>query len=656
MGRGAFDTTVREFRMTPSLHERVVAAIGQHYELEDEIGRGGMSVVFRARDLRLNRPVAIKVLPPELAHDPAIRARFTREAQMSAQLSHAHIVPIYDVGDRDGIAYFVMALVAGSNLATHLTREPRQPVDEVRRILGEVTDALAYAHLRGVIHRDIKPDNILLDRQTGRAVVTDFGIAWAMETGARLTATGIAVGTPTYMSPEQAVGERELDGRSDLYSVGVLGYQMLTGRVPFEAGNSMALLLKHVSERPRPIADLRPDAPRPLRDTIERAMMKAPEDRWPTAAAMRDALLSPDSLGVAWRADQRDPVRYTSPRPDGSRRVAALGSPVPKAATVRGDGRKPVAGRDEQGYRGAPSSQRRAPADLVLEPPHLASLTPEQRDDLRLWHGRVHLLDRVKAMRGYAVMTLAAVAGGIGGFAFGIEEAPPFVFAPLFPIYMSMKLWRRGKSLRETGLKLRRVLLMPRAHWVLRPRLAPGEQQLEKLAPREVLDTPEGAVIRRAVEDRTAILDIFAKLPKDDRALLPDLTATVKSLVERVAHLAQMLHRLDGSIDPTLGHELDARITQVERESGSVDGERQLTLLRRQRATLDELVHQRAALARQLDSAGLALGNLRLDLIKLRSSGLQSALSDVTTATQEARALSSEIDAVLAAAAEMRHL
>src|SRR5262245_31384919 len=143
--------------MTESLQDRVIAAIGQQYELEGEIGRGGMSVVYRARDIRLNRPVAVKVLPPELAHDPAIRARFTREAQMSAQLSHAHIVPIYDVGERDGIAWFVMALVTGSNLGAHLTREPRQPLDEVRRILSEVADALAYAHLRGVIHRDIKP-------------------------------------------------------------------------------------------------------------------------------------------------------------------------------------------------------------------------------------------------------------------------------------------------------------------------------------------------------------------------------------------------------------------------------------------------------------------------------------------------------------------
>src|SRR5690606_26420660 len=155
-----------------------------------------------------NRSVAIKVLPPELAYDPAVRTRFTREAQTSAQLSHAHIVPIYDVGERDGLAYFVMALVTGGNLAALLAQLPRPPIEEVRRLLCEICDALAYAHQRGVVHRDIKPDNILLEGESGRAMVTDFGIARAMEAGGRLTATGIAVGTPAYMSPEQALGER----------------------------------------------------------------------------------------------------------------------------------------------------------------------------------------------------------------------------------------------------------------------------------------------------------------------------------------------------------------------------------------------------------------------------------------------------------------
>src|SRR3954471_12001244 len=306
--------------MTDSLQERVSGALSGQYEIESEIGRGGMSVVYQGRDRRLNRPVAIKVLPPELAHDAAIRARFTREAQMAAQLTHAHIVPIYDVGEQDGLAYFVMAIVHGGNLGTLLTREPRQPVDEARRLLAEVADALAYAHLRGVIHRDIKPDNILLDENSGRAMVTDFGIARAMEGSSRLTATGIAVGTPAYMSPEQALGDREVDGRSDIYSLGVLGYQMLTGRLPFSAGNSMALLLKHVSESPRPIAELRTDAPKSLREAIERAMMKSPEDRWPTAAAMREAVESDESPAGAWRAARREPVRYSSPVPDTTRR------------------------------------------------------------------------------------------------------------------------------------------------------------------------------------------------------------------------------------------------------------------------------------------------------------------------------------------------
>jgi serine/threonine-protein kinase len=638
--------------MTESLHERVVAAIGQSYELESEIGRGGMSVVYRARDLRLNRTVAIKVLPPELAYDPAIRTRFTREAQTAAQLSHAHIVPIFDVGEREGIAYLVMAMVTGGNLGALLMREPRQPIEEVRRLLREIADALAYAHLHGVIHRDIKPDNILLDGDTGRAMVTDFGIARAMEAGTRLTLTGIAVGTPAYMSPEQAVGERELDGRSDIYSVGVLGYQMLTGRMPFTAGNSIALLFKHVTERPRPIADLRPDTPRVLREAVERALTKSPEDRWPTAAALRDALASLETPVSSWRADQRDSVRYPSPRPESARRSSRDLAPADQ---------RPVSPR-----RGTPAIDARpalpAPpltrGPFVLEPEHLASLTPAQRDDLRLWHGRVNLLDRIKAARGYALGTIAMTGLAITGFGVGIAEGvPPLVFSMIVPVVMTRKLVRRCRSLRESGLKLRRVFSKLRASNVLPPAPpTPTQAQLQKLAPREVLDSPHGAAIRRAAEERAAIMNLIANLPKPDRAMLPDLEPTVNALVDRVAHLAQLLHRLEQSIDPRLSDELDTRIAAVASDADSPDGERRLALLKRQRATLDELARRRNALARQIDNAGLALGNLRLDLIKLRSSGLQSALSDLSNATQEARALSREIDTVLDAAAEVRSL
>jgi serine/threonine-protein kinase len=638
--------------MSEPLHDRVVSAIGHQYELEDEIGRGGMSVVYRARDLRLNRPVAVKVLPPELAYDPAIRTRFTREAQTSAVLSHPHIVPIFDVGEREGIAYFVMALVSGGNLATLLAREPRQPIDEVRRLAAQIADALGYAHMRGVIHRDIKPDNILLDGHSGRAMVTDFGIARAIEAGTRLTITGNAVGTPTYMSPEQAVGEREVDGRSDIYSLGVLAYQMLTGRVPFSGGNSMALLFKHVSETPRAIAELRPDAPRALREAIERALAKSPEDRWPTAAALREALMSDDGSGPSWRAEHRESLRYTSPRPASARRDR---SPRDHA---RVDGRLASPWRGSASVPGganAPATQR-TPGEITLEPSHLASLTPEQRIDLRLWHGRVNLLDRIKAMRAYTWVTAAAVIGGFSAVA-GAGDVPPLALAPLVSIYMAVKTWRRGKSLRASGLRLRRVLLMPRSKSVIpAPPPAPTDRQLEKVAPREVLDSPQGVAVRRAVEERSAILAIVRKLSKADRALLPDLEPTVNGLVERVVHLAQTIHRLDHSFDPHAIQELDTRIAEVESDSESPDGQRRVALLRRQRSTLEELVQRRAALVRQLDSAGLALGNLRLDLIKLQSSGLQSALSDVSTATQEARALSREIGSALEAAAEVRSI
>jgi serine/threonine protein kinase len=659
-GRSAFRFTGAI--MTEPLDDRVVAAIGHQYNLECEIGRGGMSVVYRATDRRLNRTVAIKVLPPELAFDPAIRARFTREAQTSAHLSHAHIVPIYDVGESEGIAYFVMSLVGGGSLATLIEREPRQPIGEARRLLCEVADALAYAHLRGVIHRDVKPDNILLDADNGRVLVTDFGIARAVESGTRLTVTGMAIGTPTYMSPEQAMGEREVDGRSDIYSLGVVGYQLLTGRVPFTAGNSMALLLKHVSERPEPIAELRADVPAGVREAIERALSKSPEDRWSTAAAFREALLSDKPASPTWRAEPREPMRYASPRPGSVRGASAPrdGAKTDTRDGGRGEPREQPAKPAAPVVAGASQLPVRAPnAGIELEPLQYAALTNEQRTDLRLWHGNINLFDRIKAMRGYAVLTAGAIVLGIMGFVLAIDEgAVPLILAPIVPWYMSVKLWRRGKSLRASGVRLRRVLLMPRAKWVLRnrPSAATPEQQLEaqlaKLAPREVLDSPHGAAIRRAVADRAAIRQIASSLSKTDRALLSDLAPTVDHLVERVAKLAESLHRLDESFDPRAAAAIDARIAEAKRGAESSEGTRQLALLARQRAALDELAQRRLALARQIDNAGLALGNLHLDLVKVHSTGLQSAMSDVSTATQEARALSREIGILLESAAE----
>ena len=232
------------------LASRLADVLAGAYEIEGEIGRGGMGIVFSARDVKLKRRVAIKVLPPELAFREEIRKRFTREAQTAARLSHPHIVPIHTVGEDAGLVYFVMGYVDGESLAARLRRRERLPVEEARRIMKETADALGLAHAMSVIHRDIKPDNILLEGTRRRVMVTDFGIAKALSDigSGTLTGTGVAIGTPAYMSPEQAAGDREIDARSDLYSLGVVAYEMLTGEVPFKAPTVAGILLKQVTQ------------------------------------------------------------------------------------------------------------------------------------------------------------------------------------------------------------------------------------------------------------------------------------------------------------------------------------------------------------------------------------------------------------------------
>src|SRR6059036_2899331 len=251
-----------------ALATRLSEAVGGSYTLEGEIGRGGMGVVFQARDERLKRQVAIKVLPPDLAFREEVRLRFLREAETAARLTHPHIVPIHSVGEGpDGLVYFVMAFIDGESLAARLKRRGRLPAEEARRVMIETADALGAAHAVGIIHRDVKPDNILLEGSRGRVVVTDFGIAKALSstTGpATLTATGVAIGTPHYMSPEQAAGDREIDGRSDLYSLGVVSYQMLTGELPFHAPTVPGILMKHITERAPLVTDKCRDCPEDL--------------------------------------------------------------------------------------------------------------------------------------------------------------------------------------------------------------------------------------------------------------------------------------------------------------------------------------------------------------------------------------------------------
>ncbi|HLG05439.1 MAG TPA: serine/threonine-protein kinase, partial [Gemmatimonadales bacterium] len=296
------------------LAQRLKEVLGLEYTLEGEIGRGGMGVVYRARDERLHRRVAIKVLPPELAFQKEIRERFTREAQTAARLSHPHIVPIHDVGEGSGVVFFIMGLVEGESLGARLKRRGKLPADEVRRIMKETADALSAAHGVSIIHRDIKPDNILLEGTRGRVMVTDFGIAKALSqvSGSTLTGVGVAIGTPQYMSPEQAAGERELDGRSDIYSLGVVAYQMASGAVPFNAPTVAGILMKQITESAPLLHETGPTIPEDLSLAIARCLEKDPENRWPTADSLRRSLESRVVTGYRPTGSTRTGLRSTS--------------------------------------------------------------------------------------------------------------------------------------------------------------------------------------------------------------------------------------------------------------------------------------------------------------------------------------------------------
>jgi serine/threonine-protein kinase len=273
----------------PDLVSRLRTAVAGRYAVERELGQGGMATVFLAQDLRHKRKVAIKVLAPEIARNIGPE-RFLREIEIAAGLTHPHILPVFDSGDADGLLYYVMPYVAGESLGHRLRRERRLPVAEAVRVAREVADALDYAHRQGFVHRDIKPENVLLEE--GHAIVADFGVARALAAAGeqRLTGTGLAIGTPQYMSPEQSTGEAALDGRSDLYALGCVTFEMLAGRPVFEAPSPVSLVQKHLTEAPQPLAIMRPDVPAGVAAAVARALAKEPQARFATAAEFGAAL------------------------------------------------------------------------------------------------------------------------------------------------------------------------------------------------------------------------------------------------------------------------------------------------------------------------------------------------------------------------------
>jgi eukaryotic-like serine/threonine-protein kinase len=273
----------------PELLTRLQSALADRYRLDREIGAGGMATVYLAEDLRHDRKVALKVLRPELA--AVIGAeRFLAEIKLTANLQHPHILPLFDSGAADSYLFYVMPFVQGETLRDRLTREKQLPVADAVRIAGEVASALDYAHRQGVVHRDIKPENILI--HDGQALVADFGIALAASkaSGARMTETGMSLGTPHYMSPEQAMGEREITARSDVYALGAILYEMLTGEPPFTGNTAQAVVARVLTESPRPLVTQRHTIPRNLEAAVLTALEKLPADRFATAAEFAEAL------------------------------------------------------------------------------------------------------------------------------------------------------------------------------------------------------------------------------------------------------------------------------------------------------------------------------------------------------------------------------
>ncbi|MBM3502050.1 MAG: hypothetical protein FJX74_25640, partial [Armatimonadetes bacterium] len=266
--------------------ERLKTALGPRYRLERELGAGGMATVWLAHDLKHDRDVALKILRPELAASLGTE-RFLAEIRTTARLQHPHIVPLFDSGEADGFLYYVMPCIDGESLRARLDRETRLDVDAMLAVARPVAQALAYAHDRGIVHRDIKPENILLSG--GQPFVTDFGIARAVTVagGARLTATGVAVGTPAYMSPEQVFGEADVDARSDVYSLGCVIYEMLSGSPPFTGSTVQAMLAKRLTGPPPHLTSV----PAPVDEVVRKSLATAPQDRFATALALADALV-----------------------------------------------------------------------------------------------------------------------------------------------------------------------------------------------------------------------------------------------------------------------------------------------------------------------------------------------------------------------------
>src|SRR5687767_2964296 len=627
----------------PDLRAHVERVLAATYELDREIGRGGMGIVYKARDRRLKRLVAIKVLPPELAFRAEIRTRFLREAETAAQLSHPNIVPIYSVDERDGIVYFAMALVEGENLAVRLHRQGALSPGEARRIMLEVAHALAYAHERGVVHRDIKPDNILLQSGDGRVLVTDFGIARAVTEGAdaRLTATGMAIGTPAYMSPEQSTGDRQIDGRSDLYSLGVVAYQMLCGDPPFEASSTPALLVKHLSERPDPIVSRRRGVPPDLERAVMLLLEKDPDMRFPSAAALVAALESgnvPELPAVV--------VASPSARAPRTSRMAA-----PEPA----DDSEWAVSREEQARWYAPPvvkfRKKLGPYVIVNSVIIVSSI---------LFGTSLVFITAIWSV--WMAFQYAKLWSDDYDWHDVLREPRDRMFFDVVAEWFDnvRALWDKNKAAEVRARNQTKMRPSSSSTYgAIAAASAPRQGRLAapEAARRAGIQSPS---VRQAANHRDDILRWVATLSKRDKSIAADIPPTAHALYDNIVALATQVATLDREVSPGAAAEVESEISALEAQANPFDQRaseervRRLAHLKRQRRAVADLETRRERSREKLESCLLALENMRLDVIKLKA-GSQT-LQQITLVAERARELASEVDNAMYVADEMSKL
>ncbi len=629
-------------------------ALAGRYSLERELGRGGMGIVFLARDVALDRPVALKLLPPAMAAQPALRQRFLREAQLAAKLSHPNIIPIFSVNEVGEFVFFVMAYVEGETLGHRLQGRGPLTSAEGTRMIQEVAWALAYAHLRGIVHRDIKPDNILLEQATGRALVSDFGIARLADASGG-TAVGEVLGTAQYMSPEQATGE-PVDGRSDLYALGVVAYCALSGRLPFDAPDVAALLAMHITRPAPPLASVCPGVPGRLAQAVDRCLSKDPAKRFQTGEALAEAA----GASTAVAREVPAPIRVWLQRGAAAKGPISVWTMLLGAGTVAtlAAGRMPdlatwvflvgpaaVYGAYRAGY-----TRRLLAAGYGLEDIRLAlrERAAQTREELAFeTAGEPSLVARVVRKA-----TFVALAGAVST-AGAIALFPDARTTPMLLAFTWCTVLTAGGAVLGHFFPGRRIK-PPDPGKSMQSRVWNGRlgQWLVRLATWRMKRPALPAAAHRPTEIAIGLAAdaLFEALPRETRKELKDVPAVIRRLEADAQELRARVEELNalaagaGDKGPGAGSATlqggDAAVT------GSLAGNRERTLA--------ELAVKRDAAAGRLAVSVAALENIRLDLLRLKAGA--GTVDQLSADLSAARDIWAGIDAALAGRREVEAL